>query len=78
MVDHCNNSVHTSITMTPVLASTPDNESKVHMRLHDDKIHDNSPRPIPKFAVGDKVRITKKHLFSISLIYYYGLKSYLR
>ena len=46
--------------MTPVLASIPENESKVYMALYDDLIHDSSPSPIAKFAVGDKVRITKK------------------
>jgi hypothetical protein len=55
MVDHSNNTVHTSIKMSPVLASKPENESKVYMTPYDDIIHNNSPRPVPKFAVGGKV-----------------------
>jgi hypothetical protein len=46
--------------MAPVLASMPENESKVYMNFYDDIIHDRSPGPQPKFAVGDKVRNTKK------------------
>ena len=46
--------------MTPILASQPENEAKVYMALYDDIIHDRSPRPVPKFSIGDKVRITKK------------------
>jgi hypothetical protein len=60
MVGRYNNTVHTSIKMTPILASMPENESKAYMNLNDDMIQDNSPQPVPKFAVGDKVRITKK------------------
>jgi hypothetical protein len=62
IVDRCNNTKHTSIKMTPVLASMPENESKVYMTLYYDIIHDRSPRPVPRFAVGDTVRITKKQL----------------
>ena len=69
MVDRYNNTKHSSIKMTPVLASIPDNESKVYMTLYDDVIHDRSPRPVPKFSIGDKVRITKKQsVFSKSYL----------
>jgi hypothetical protein len=84
MVGHYNNSQHTSIKMTPILASKPENESKVYMTLYDDIIHDRRPRPASKFAVGVKVRITKKqsvfnksYLHLISLIFRCGLRSYL-
>ena len=30
------------------------------MNLYDDIIHDRSPGPVPNYAVGDTVRITKK------------------
>jgi hypothetical protein len=30
------------------------------MNLYGDIVHDNSPKPKPKFAVGDKIRITRK------------------
>jgi hypothetical protein len=34
------------------------------MNLYGDIVHDNSPRPKPKFAIGDKIRITvKKDVF---------------
>jgi hypothetical protein len=34
------------------------------MNLYGDVVHDNSPRSKPKFAVGDKIRITvKKDVF---------------
>ena len=69
MVDRYNNSKHRSIKMTPVLASMPENQSTVYMNLYDDVIHDRSPRPVPKFAVGDKVRITKwRSVFSKSYV----------
>jgi hypothetical protein len=42
------------------LTSKPEDESKVYVNLYDDIIHDNSPQPKPKFAVGNEVRITKK------------------
>ena len=61
MVTHYNNSKHSSIKMTPVQASLPENEAQVYLNLYDDVIHDTSEWPKPKFAVGDKVRITKKH-----------------
>ena len=60
MVDRYNNSKHRSIKMTPIQASQPENEAKVYMTLYDDIIHNKSPRPMPKFSIGDKVRITKK------------------
>ena len=60
MVTHYNNSKHSSIKMTPMQASLPENEAQVYLNLYDDVIHDTSEWPKPKFAVGDKVRITKK------------------
>jgi hypothetical protein len=34
------------------------------MNLYGDIVHDNSARPMPKFSVGDKIRITvKKDVF---------------
>ena len=46
IVDRYNNTKHTSIKMTPVLASMPENQSTVYMNLYDDVIHDRSPRPV--------------------------------
>jgi hypothetical protein len=69
MIDKYNNSKHRSIKMTPVLASIPENESKVYMTLYDDLIHDKNLRPVPNYAVGDPVRITKKQsVFSKSYL----------
>jgi transposase InsO family protein len=61
MVDLYNNTKHRSIKMTPVEASNPENESQVYLNLYDDVIHDTQEWPKPKFSVGDRVRITKKH-----------------
>jgi hypothetical protein len=52
MVDLHNSTKHRSIKMTPVEASNPKN---------DDVIHHTHEWPKPKFSVGDRVRITKKH-----------------
>jgi hypothetical protein len=66
MIDRYSNTRNTLIKMTPVLASIPENESKVYM---DDIIHDKSPRPTPNYAVGDTVRMTKKQsVFSKSYL----------
>lgn len=52
-----NNSKHSSIKMTPVIASEKKNWNFVWMKLYDNgTIHQIKP----KFAIGDKVRITKK------------------
>jgi hypothetical protein len=64
MVTQYNNTKHSSIKMTPVQASNPENLYRTYMNLYGDIVHDNSPRPKPKFAVGDKIRITvKKDVF---------------
>ena len=55
MIDKYNNSLHRSIKMTPVLASNPENESKVYMTLYDDLIHDKNPHPVPNYTVGDSL-----------------------
>ena len=60
IIDRYNYSKHRSIKMTPVQASQPENEAKVYMTLYDEIIHNKRPRPVPKFSIGDKVRITKK------------------
>jgi hypothetical protein len=64
MVTQYNNTKHSSIKMTPVQASNPENLYRTYMNLYGDIVHDNSPRPKPKFTVGDKIRITvKKDVF---------------
>ena len=58
LVKNYNNTVHSSIKMTPVEASKKKNELTVWRNLYPDryKIHDLTP----KFSVGEKVRIIKK------------------
>jgi hypothetical protein len=62
MTDLQNNTKHGSIKMTRVEASVPDNKSPVYLNLYDDVIHDNHEWLKPKVSVGDRVRITNKHL----------------
>ena len=58
LVEDYNNTVHSSIKMTPIEASKKKNELTVRKNLYPDhlKIHDLRP----KFSVGDRVRISKK------------------
>ena len=60
LVKDYNNTVHSSIKMTPVEASKKENELTVWRNLYPDrlKIHKINP----KFSVGDKVRISKKKM----------------
>ncbi len=56
MIEKYNNTYHRSIKMTPVEASLSKNTDTVYYNLYK-----NVPEKTkPKFAVGDKVRITKK------------------
>ena len=48
---------HSSIGMTPVQASKKLNERKVYAKLYEDELF--RKRRLPKFEVGDKVRISK-------------------
>ena len=58
LVKDYNNTVHSSIKMTPIDASKKKNELTVWRNLYPDRFKTN--RLTPKFSVGDKVRITKK------------------
>ena len=58
LVEDYNNTVHSSIKITPIEASKKKNELTVWRNLYPDRL---KIQPItPKFSVGDKVRITKK------------------
>ena len=57
LLDQYNNSVYSSIKMSPVEASLKKNENKVIRNLYSDFECETST---PKFSVGDNVRITKK------------------
>ena len=57
LVDQYNNTVHSSIKMTPVEASLKKNEDKVFRNLYPDF---GGKTPTQKLSFGDNVRITKK------------------
>src|SRR6218665_3819336 len=59
LTDQYNNKVHSSIRMTPVEASVKKNRATVWRNLYPDfsTTEDN----VPKYSVGDKVRITKRN-----------------
>ena len=60
-----NNTVHSSIKMTPVEASLMKNENKVCRNLYPDF---GGKTATPKFSVGDNVRITKKNCLRKALL----------
>ena len=57
LVDQYNNMIHSSIKMTPIEASREVNENKVWRNLFPEF---GGKTLIPKFSIGDNVRITKK------------------
>ena len=57
LVNDYNNARHSSIKMTPVEASKKKNENKVRNNLYGDLIYLKPGKP--KFAIGDRVRISK-------------------
>ena len=59
LVDDYNNSRHSSIKMKPVEGSKKENEEKVFANLLGDLIYLNSKPEKTKFAIGDRVRISK-------------------
>ena len=59
LVDQYNNTIHSSIKMTPVEASRKENENKVFRNLYPDL---GGKTLTPKYEVGDNVRITKKKI----------------
>jgi hypothetical protein len=63
MVSQYNNTKHSSIKMTPVKMSNPENIQSSYMNLYGDIVHDKSLKPKPNFAVGDQIHITKTDVF---------------
>ena len=57
LVDEYNNTIHSSIKITPIEASREVNENKVWRNLYPEF---GGKTLIPKFSIGDNVRITKK------------------
>ena len=57
LVDNYNNTVHSSIKMSPNEASKKENEKQVFTNLYDDEIYLKPKKP--KFSIGNKVRLSK-------------------
>ena len=57
LIEQYNNTIHSSIKMTPFEASCEVNENKVWRNLYPEF---GGVTLIPKFSIGDNVRITKK------------------
>ena len=57
LVEQYNNTIHSSINMTPIEASREVNENKVLRNLYPEF---GDVTLIPKFSIDDNVRITKK------------------
>ena len=57
LVDDYNNTRHSIVKMTPVNASKKENEEKVCVNLYGDLVYLKAKKT--KFAIGDKVRISK-------------------
>ena len=57
LVDDYNNTVHSSIKMTPTEASKKENEKQVLTNLYEVEIYLKPKKP--KFSIGDKVRLSK-------------------
>ena len=57
LVDQYNNTINSSIKMTPMEASRKENENKVWRNLYREFV---VKILTPKFSIGDYVRITKK------------------
>ena len=66
LVDQYNNTIHSSIKMTPTEASSKENENKVWINLYPEFC---GKTLLPKFSIGGNVRITKKrkHLIKVTL-----------
>ena len=60
-VKRYNNTVHSSIKMTPTEASKRENENQVWRIMYGD--YSPLERKAPKFSIDDNVRITKKRNF---------------
>ena len=58
IVDLYNNTKHSTIKMTPVIASDVKNKNTVFANLYGDQVYHRLDKP--KLAIGDRVRITKK------------------
>ena len=62
LVNQYNNSIHSSIKMTPNEASRKENKNKVWRNLYPEL---GGKTLLPKLSIGDNVRITKKRKYLI-------------
>ena len=75
LVDQYNNSIHSSIKMTPNEASRKENENKIWRNLYQELC---CKTLTPKFSNADYVRITKKSKYLIKDTLKNGLKRFLQ
>ena len=73
LVDQYNNTINSSIKMTPKEVSRKENESKVWRHLYSEF---GGKTLAPKFSIGDNVRITKKIMCLIKVTLKGGRKRF--
>ena len=73
LVDQYNNTIHSSIKMTPNEASRKENENKVWRNLYPEF---GGKTLTKKFSIGDNVRITRKKICLIKVTLKGGWKSF--
>ena len=75
LVDRYNNTIHSSIKITPKEASRKENENKVWRNLYPEF---GGKTLTPKYLIGDNVGITKKIFFFIKVTHNGGRKRFLK
>ena len=75
LVDQYNNTIHSSIKMTPKEANRKENENKMLRNLYPEF---DGKTMTPKFSIGDNVRITKKKNCLITVTLKGGPKRFLK
>ena len=73
LVDQYNNTIHSSIQMSPKEASRKENENRVWGNLYPEF---DGKTLAPKFSIGDNVRITKKKICLIKVTLKGGRKRF--
>ena len=74
-VDQYNDTIHSSIKMTPKEASRKEKENKVWRNLYPEFV---GKTLAPKFSIGDNVRITKKKMCLIKVTLNGGRKRFVK
>ena len=75
LVDQYNNTIYSSIKMTPKEASRKENENKAWINLYPEF---GGKTLAPQFSIGDNVRITKKKNYLIKVTLKGGRKRFLK